>query len=56
MSWNYNHLFRYVPEENFVSHENIERIRKIMTLPREEAEKLTEDELNEDFDEMPIAE
>jgi len=42
-----NHLFRYLPEENTVSAENIERIRKIMALPLE-AQELTEDELNEE--------
>jgi len=51
-----NHLFRYLAEENMVSAENIERIRKIMALPMADAQELTEDELNEDFNELAIAE
>jgi len=43
-----NHAFRYVPEENLVSSENIEHLKRIFELPIEVAERLTDDELCED--------
>jgi reverse gyrase len=56
MSWTYNHLFRYLPEENLLSEERRARLEKIMTSPIEEAATLTEDELNEEFEELPLHE
>jgi hypothetical protein len=46
-----NYAFRYIPEENLVSAENVDRLKQIFGLPIEEAEVLTDDELCEDVTE-----
>lgn len=43
----YNLMFRYFESELHISDENLRLLEEIMTLPIEEAESLTEDELDE---------
>ena len=43
----YNLMFRYFESELHISDENLCLLEEIMTLPIEEAELLTEDELND---------
>jgi hypothetical protein len=44
-----NYAFRYIEEEPLISAEQIERMRQIYEAPIDEAEQLTEDELDEDL-------
>jgi hypothetical protein len=46
-----NHAFRYIDEEALILAEQIDRMREIFASPMDHAERLTEDELNEDLTE-----
>lgn len=43
----YNLMFRYFESELHISNENLQLLEEIMTLPIEEAELLTDDELDD---------
>jgi len=43
-----NWAFRYMAEESLATAEQLESVEEIMTLPIDDAEVLTDDELNED--------
>lgn len=43
----YNLMFRYFESELHISDENLQLLKEIMTLPIEEVELLTDDELDE---------
>lgn len=43
-----NYAFRYIDEVPLIAEEQIDRLHQILTLPLNEAEALTVDELDED--------